>query len=240
MRRARLLAALAILAGFVTLTADAQAGPLLKFDIPLSVTTATNNRVTYAGSGAPIIGTNINVDKLTGSETNANDLGSLTITNGDLDFATPGFTAVLPGPPVSISFMTGTGNFTLSGTAKDGATTIASGVLAQGTIKSATLENGQGGTKVAVALTLNTVNDDLQDYYATFGDQWTGTLTVSFRIATSSSFPPIAFTSTRIVGGSFDTSPIATPEPATIVSALVGMAGFGAVGWLRRRKQRNA
>jgi hypothetical protein len=220
---------LATVAGLALMGASvAMATPTLDF----GVAAPTTGSITYAGGAAPLIGTEISVDNVTGLNTVLNNHVSFDILGGVLNFTTGN----LVGSNASTwSFGGGANSFiTLTGSVDlndDGIGDI-SGVLMTGQFGTASVTNLGGVFKIAGASFFDFKDPELLALFGLptslpNGDplMYAGNFNISFNAAGT---PPNGFRSTEVLSGDITNTPV--PEPGTIVLLGAGLLGLGFYG----------
>jgi hypothetical protein len=205
---------------------SARAQPSLDFDVPLST---VGTSISYAGGAAPLVGSGIAVDFVTGSGTPLSDGVAAAIQGGTLSFTTGSSTGsdsndwyFGAGPIGGLSI---TGGISSLG--------IAAGTtLLSGTISSASVQDVGNVFQVSVAVFFNTVNTTLANSYGLPGGSfpWGGTFALVSTGLTAS--PPSGFTVNRVDSGNVVTT---VPEPSSLAIAGIGAAGLLGYGWRRRK-----
>ncbi len=216
---------LLILALVLALCVPASAGYL---DFGIDLTAGTNGgTIVYnpVGSGR-VIGTNIEVDNVIGVGTPSNPGSPLTITGGDLDFAS----ADGVGNPTFDSTTwtwTGPGSIMIHGGIA--ALGVANGsLLMSGTFSNVQVHKVTGGFLVSTSVFVDTKNDHLETYYGYAGSTpWIGEFNIGF-LVDNNPIPPAAFASTAITSGDILNHPVPLPPSALLLgSGLLGLLGFG-------------
>jgi len=229
MRKIAIIAALAlVLCGAFSLSAQATA------TLDFNCSPATAGSISFGGPGTALVGTDIQVDSITGIGTPLNDGVTLIITDGVLNFNTGIFTGLGEG---EYDFAAG-GSITLTGTTDHG-----SGLLLSGTFVSSPsvphVVIGTGGGTVVGNFT-DEKNLDLitffglspADGYAFIGGK------INLAFSTASAINPetaTAFSSQDVLSG--DITNIASPIPIPPSMVLLGSGLLGLVGFGIRRKQ---
>jgi hypothetical protein len=149
---------LGLIIGLLPMTA--MAIPMIGFDDGFTTQTGT---LTYDGIGGAAIGTGILFDSILGTDTATNAGNALTCTSCIMNFITGGNTQ--EGPGQNWLFGDG-GSISITGSAYNGATLIASGVLATGSFISTPTVVGIGTTSALFAgFGIDTKNTDLIDFW---------------------------------------------------------------------------
>jgi hypothetical protein len=219
-----------VLTTAIVLAGQVQATPLLSFDQIVNPPTGT---LTYNGSGGSLKGTGIYFDIITGTGTAANDGETLDCVGCFLSFET-GANISDTAPVYSWA---GGGYFKLTGTAKDGATPVASGTLLEGTWHSPVIGLRIGSSFQFLGTGTDTKHTGLLDFF--------GLPSVSFSFA-NSELSGIAtgsgsgFTASVTEADLTNSAPTATPEPATILLFGAGLAGLVSYRWRRQTHSVNA
>jgi hypothetical protein len=194
--------------------------PILTFDQTVDAGT-----LTYNGTTGPLKGSGIRFDIITGIDTAANDGVTLSCVSCFLNFETgPNLSHVLP-----TYEWAGGGYFKLTGTAKNGSTTIASGTLLEGTWDAPVLGLRMGSLFNVTGFGTDTKHAGLLSFY--------NLPTIPFTFANSelsaiTSGSGVGFTATvneADLTNMGDTTP--TPEPTTILLFGVGLAGLVGYRW---------
>ena len=213
-----------LLALFMTMSATAQAG-LIGFDDGFTTQTGT---LTYDGLGGGAVATDILFDSILGTDTPSNSGSVLECRSCTMDFITgANITEGLP----TWSFGAG-GSISILGEAWDGATLIASGVLASGSFISTPTVLGLGTTSALFAgFGLDEKNADLIDFFGYPADTTWTYATTSISLGTCSGG-----------GGTFDCgvsnadfNNISNEVPEPTPLALMGL---GLMGLVAARKKR--
>ena len=188
----------------------------------------TSGSLSYAGGAAPLVGTNINVDNVTGLQTPLNDGVTLSCSGCLLNFATGALTSSWNwGGPGSIS---------LDG-AILGAGIASSTNLFSGTFASASVVTLSGVTVVALTNFFATNNVNVTNFFGLpSGPGYVGNINLSFQVP-----------SETVTGGAFNTVnggqllsgdvAINTPEPTSILLLGSGLTG---IGLFNRKRQKTA
>lgn len=180
----------------------------------------------YDGNGGPLTTTGALLDVVVGLGTAANSGLALTCEDCALSFTTganvsesASFWTFLPG-----------GNLTVSGTAKEGASTIATGTLLSGLFNDTTYVFQQGSLNINVSGSMNvTVNPALAAFYATPANS----LAVITQINLKQAIDPI----THAFSGTLTDTDInyysVVPVPAALPLLLTALAAIVMLGWRR-------
>lgn len=211
---------------------SAQAEPTIDFGI----IAPTPGSIAYGGTGvvgdAPMIGTNIQVDNVVGTDTPFNSGGSLPLGNGVLNFTTGTFS----GGTSQWNFASG-GTITLDGTLDfDGAgpNLPITATWLTGTLSTATVVPFGGGLNLTFSAFTDLKDPRLIAYF--FGPifdpltQFSGLFHIDFN---ASGIAPGSFTSTQLGSGDVLNQVPIPPTALLLGSGLLGLVGLG---W-RRRKQ---
>lgn len=212
--------AVALLAGAPS--AGAATTPTVHFDDA----TVGGGSFSYAGAGGVASGTNIRLDTIFGSATPSNNGVALACEDCTLSFVSGANKYETP----SWAFLPG-GSFAVTGTATDGALTIASGTLLSGSFNGTTFAAKAGNSHIMVTGSLNvTLDDALAGFYGTS----THGLAVMTQI--NSLAGPVDLLDNTFQGTSTDTDInylSVVPVPATLPLFLSALAGIAMIG--RRR-----
>jgi hypothetical protein len=218
------------LLGLLALVPGLWAQPTIDF----SAGSAATGTIGYAGGSAPLVGTNITETEVAGKNTVLNNLVSLLISSGSLNFTTGASNGSWSwGPGGSLS-ITGTipAQTPAGGTAFPGT----SGTLLSGTLVSASVIPASGTFLVSLGAFVSSANSDLSSYYGLPADIQVGNFNLSFQVAGGASSPD-AFASTSMGSGDV-TGTVPTP------GLLVLLCSGGTVSLLgcawRRTTQRAA
>ena len=177
----------------------------------------------YDGAGGAVTGANIRLDTVFGSGTASNDGVALTcegctlsFVSGANDYETP-IWAFSPG-----------GSFALTGTAKDGLSEIASGILLSGDFNDTTFASKAGNAHINVTGSMDVTLDAA---LAAFYGISTHGLAVMTQI--NSLLGPVDLSTNAFQGTSTDTDInylSAVPVPATLPLFLSALAGIAMIG----------
>jgi hypothetical protein len=204
------------------LAGQVQAAPILTFD-----QTTDAGTLSYNGIGGPLKGTGIRFDMITGIDTAANDGVALNCVSCFLNFET-GVNLDHTAPTYSWA---GGGFFKLTGTAKDGGTTIATGTLLEGTWDAPVLGLRAGSLFNVIGTGTDTKHASLLSFF--------NLPSVPFSFANSdlsaiTSSAGVGFTASITEADLTNMAPTATPEPATILLFGAGLAGLVSYRWRRQ------
>jgi hypothetical protein len=214
---------IALAAGLVLLGGNsAWADVQLDFNVP-----GGSGTFSWAGNGQPLVGANIGVASVLGTNTPSNSGTSLTITTGLLDVTTGNGSF----NGTTIDFGAGPANdMTISGSILGNPNEN----LVTGTVQSATVMRLVGQNVLDVTFFTNTIAPDLAANYGVTTTPWAGAFHIDFTLPTGVSLGQ-PFTSAAAGGGSVVDTLV--PEPSTMVIAGLGALGFLAYG-LRIRMKR--
>lgn len=185
--------------------------------------------ISYAGGITPLIGTNINVTKVSNFSDDGKLLASLAITNGKLNFTTgnnvnninPGNENWIFGGGGTITITGSISGVTTNSTLLSGSFVSLSEVIVVDTITK---------FKTVVAAISDTKNSELATYFGYTNTVWEGTINETFSIA-KTIHAPNGFVSLTVASGDVTNTPV--PLPAAFL--LFGSGLFGMV-CVRRRK----
>jgi PEP-CTERM motif len=217
-----------LLTATMVLAGQAQAAPLLSFD-----QLHDGGTLSYDGVGGVLQGRNIRFDSIIGVDTATNDNVTLNCISCRLNFDT----GLNTSDTTAIYTWGGGGFFTLTGTAKLGSTTIASGTLLSGTWDGTVVGLLGEASFNAVGKGTDTKNSDLLDFYEL--------PSVSFRFdnsdlsAITSSYGK-GFNAKVTEADITNTGPTATPEPTTMLLFGAGLLGLAGYRWRRQPEKVNA
>jgi hypothetical protein len=222
-------------AAALAVASTAQAIPVLDFN--LDAGHGATASVSYAGGGAPLIGTDLSVDNVIGLDTPLNDTTILTISGGLLNFETGGNTGGYTwgaNPDICASLVDLFCSVTITG-----------GVAAAGIAPGTTLLAGRitgaqiAGAGVVLSTFVNFVHEDLAGFYGLPGGDtpWTAANTLNFLLINFNHAPGTAFTcattQTDCRPGSGDLPTTPAPEPGTLL--LLGSGLFASAAGMRRK-----
>lgn len=202
--------------------ANAASAPIVLFDDLMN----QGGTVSYDGAGGALIGSDILVDTISGMNTGAKSGYMLTCDGCRLNFTTGNNVFEDAG---AWRFETG-GSFTITGTAKDGATTIASGDLLTGTFGSTTHAISPMSFGIVSGYLVASLDSALAAFY---GVVEPGEAALS-QIYLESSFDPqtLAF-SGDVTDSDVDFMTSVVPVPAALPLFLTALAGVATVGYRR-------
>jgi hypothetical protein len=194
-------------------------------------------RISFAGTGTPLVGTDLGLLTVKGLDTPSNADVALPLSNGSLNFSTGTYTgATLENPSISTSPK----DFHF---APGGTLTVTGGVPALGIPDGTPLLTGSfsdsafvrplgtGNLDVQGGAFINVVNDKLAQYFGlpVGAALYTGGLSTLFAASGDKSG---AFASTGYTSGQVTTTPV--PEPTTLAVFVVAL-GSG-LAWYHRRR----
>jgi hypothetical protein len=194
-------------------------------------------RISFAGMGAPLVGTDLGVLAVKGLDTPSNADVALALSNGSLNFSTGTYTgatpenASLPTSPKDFHYAPG-GTLTISGGVP--ALGIPNGTpLLTGSFSDSAFVRpiGTANLDVQGGAFINVVNDKLAQYFGlpVGGTLYTGGLSTLFAAIGDSAG---AFSSTGYTNGQVTTTPV--PEPTTL--AVFAVALGSGLAWYHRRR----
>lgn len=214
----------AIVGAVAMLASMALATPLPTLDF--NIVSGAPGVISYAGGGAPLVGTNIHVNTVTGQDTPLNNLAAYNLSNAVLNFTTGGSTG---SDGADWYFASGGSISLVAGVPGIG---IADGTtLFSGTMQFAKVENIAGLFDLTVATFLDTKNEALAAYYGLPGGPditWSGGMHIDFQAP--GVVPPNAFESTSVGSGDITNQ---VPEPGSLLLLGSGLLGLGT--YIRRR-----
>lgn len=211
-----------VLTTAMVLAGQAQASPLLIFDQGVGAGT-----LSYSGGSGALQGTGILFDTIIGLDTAANDGVALSCVRCFLSFET-GANLDHSAPTYSWA---GGGNFTLTGTAKDGDTTVAAGTLLEGTWEAPVLGLRTGSLFNVIGTGTDTKHAGLLRFFSLPSVPFSFANSALSAITSSSGS---SFTAIVAEADLSNMAPTATPEPATILLFGAGLAGLVRSRWRRQ------
>jgi hypothetical protein len=218
MKRAKFLAM--VVGSFAMLGLALSPVPALATSIlDFSLVVPTSGTISYAGGGAPLVGTALDVDKVVGIGTPSNN-GVTELCSGSctLNFTT--------GPHTGAAWnWGGPGTITLTGTFG-----AASGVELTGTFSAAEVDpTGSTTFKVAIASFFDTKNPVLTGFYGLPSSPYAGNFSVNFNLALPTA-APAPFSSSAVLSGDVFNS---IPEASSLI--LLGFGLLSLAFWGRKK-----
>jgi hypothetical protein len=181
--------------------------------------------ISYAGGATPLVGTNIDVDDVTGVGTSMNAGAPVACVGCTLNFATGNFSG---STPITWSFAPG-GAISIVGSIPT--IGIANETILNGFLVDALVVNTGGDFKVVISTFFDDKHDALEAYFGLAGTPlWDGAMNLSFNAAGA---PPGAFSSSAVLSGDVTNTPV--PEPASMV--LLGSSLLGVAIAIRKRRR---
>ena len=194
-------------------------------------------RISFAGSGSPVVGTDLGVLTVKGLDTPSNTDQAIAISNGQLDFSTGTYTGT------TTDNSSGSTSTAVEHFAPGGTITITGGVPSLGIPDGTPLLTGSfsdspfvrtigtGSLDVQAGAFINVVNSKLAQYFGLPVGKavYSGGLSTLFAASSSQSG---VFASTGYTSGQVTTTPV--PEPTTLAIFAVTLGG-GLAWHLRRR-----
>ena len=187
--------------------------------------------ITYAGGVNPLIGSNIVVSSIASYTEAGDEIKSLAITNGKLNFTTGnnsntiGDTNWLFSSGGSITI---TGDVTINGVTRTNVTLLSGSFSA---LSSVLVVDSNSKFKIVAASISDTKDSGLVQYFGFDTESWQGSLNQQFSLSSKNIHTPSAFTSASVLSGDVSNTPV--PIPAAFL--LFGSGLFGLV-CVRRRK----
>ena len=206
--------------GFLVLVLSLIGTAAFADSLDFNIAPPTSGSISYNGSGAPLVGSGISVDTVTGLSTVANNGTTLSISGGLLGWVTGPLTGTTA---TSWSFGGGAGT----------SLTLTGGIASLGIASGTTLLSGYWGTAtvtsignnfdIAGASFFDFVNPVLAAYFGEpSASAWNGNFNISFFAAGT---PPSGFASSQVLSGDVvTTAPV--PEPASAALLVLGLFGI--------------